>query len=148
MQHERTTMWGSGSQSPLDFGSQSQGGLYGLSQESGFGSQSQSPFDLSQSQYSQSQSQQLSQPSIPECTECQSTEIHTTDDGDMVSGSKREREEALAGSESSMSQKLCKTVTYIETGVAAAVVAPDGGKIRRTVSISIRHHARLYCFQG
>lgn len=82
-------MWGSGSQSPLDFGNQSQGGMYGLSQESGFGvgSQSQSPFDLSQTQYSQSQlsQSQLSQPSIPECTECHSTEMHTTDDGDMVS---------------------------------------------------------------
>lgn len=78
-------MWGSGSQSPFDFGSQSQGGPYGLSQESGFGFGSQQSEWLTQTptQYSQSQSQ-LSQPSIPECTECHSTEIHTTDDGDMV----------------------------------------------------------------
>lgn len=89
-------MWGSGSQPPLDFGSQSQGGLYGFSQESGGGfgfnqSQSQqSPFDLSQTPYSQSQSK-LSQPSIPECTECHSTEMHTTDDGDMVRVEERAR---------------------------------------------------------
>lgn len=86
-------MWGSGSQSPLGF-SQSQGGgggLYGgaYSQASGFGSQSQQtqPFDLSQSVFgaSQSQSQIGSQPAAPECTECHSTEMFTTDDGDMVS---------------------------------------------------------------
>ncbi|CAM9767974.1 unnamed protein product [Ectocarpus fasciculatus] len=88
-------MWGSGSQSPLGF-SQSQGGggggggLYGgaYSQASGFGSQSQQtqPFDLSQSVFgaSQSQSQVGSQPAAPECTECHSTEMFTTDDGDMV----------------------------------------------------------------
>ncbi|CAN0474582.1 unnamed protein product, partial [Ectocarpus sp. 12 AP-2014] len=85
-------MWGSGSQSPLGF-SQSQGGgggLYGgaFSQASGFGSQSQQtqPFDLSQSVFaaSQSQSQVGSQPAAPECTECHSTEMFTTDDGDMV----------------------------------------------------------------
>lgn len=89
-------MWGAGSQSPWDFDSQSQGGRFGFSQESeGFGlsqsgglSQSQQ-FDLSQSQYGQSLSQSkgyggASPGAVPVCTECQSTEMSTTDDGDMV----------------------------------------------------------------
>lgn len=88
-------MWGSGSQSPWDAGSQSQG-LYDLSQEPADWSQnhgqsqSQSlPVDLSQTQYGLSMSQmsqqsQGLQPTTPTCTECLSTEMTTTDDGDMV----------------------------------------------------------------
>ena len=90
-------MWGRGSQSPWDAGSQSQG-LYDLSQEPadwsqnhGQGQSQSLPVDLSQTQYGLSMSQMSQQsqgllPTTPTCTECLSTEMTTTDDGDMVRG--------------------------------------------------------------
>ncbi|CAM9504147.1 unnamed protein product, partial [Hapterophycus canaliculatus] len=77
-------MWGSGSQSPFGPGSQSSGGFHGFSQEFGFSQSQTQAFEPSQSTYGLSQASQLSQAAVPECTECQSTEMSTTDDGDMV----------------------------------------------------------------
>lgn len=89
-------MWGSGSQSPFGPGSQSPGGFHGFSQEFGFSQSQTQAFEPSQSTYGLSQASQLSQVAVPECTECHSTEMSTTDDGDMVGFSPLEREDAFS----------------------------------------------------